>query len=120
MLLGVDGHPDRAGRNERAADGARRAGDSAGEAVAPRGVAGALRRRDRARRGPFSGSSRYNSRMTTTRWRMVADETTTCNCAWGCPCQFNALPTHGRCEAVTAVRIREGHYGPTKLDGVTF
>ena len=58
--------------------------------------------------------------MTTTRWRMVADETTTCNCAWGCPCQFNAPPTHGRCEAVTAVRIRAGHYGTTKLDGVTF
>jgi hypothetical protein len=50
---------------------------------------------------------------------MVADEVATCNCAWGCPCQFNALPTHGRCEALVAVRIREGHYGDTRLDGVT-
>lgn len=58
--------------------------------------------------------------MSTTAWRIVADETGTCNCAWGCPCQFNALPTHGRCEAFMAVRIREGHYGATKLDGVTF
>lgn len=56
----------------------------------------------------------------TTPWRIVADETGTCNCAWGCPCQFNALPTQGRCEALMAVRIREGHYGPTKLDGVTY
>lgn len=56
----------------------------------------------------------------TTPWRMIADETGTCNCAWGCPCQFNALPTHGRCEALVAVRIREGHYGSTKLDGVAF
>lgn len=55
-----------------------------------------------------------------TRWRIVAEETGTCNCAWGCPCQFNALPTHGRCEALVVVRIREGHYGETKLDGVTF
>ena len=55
-----------------------------------------------------------------TPWRIVADETATCNCAWGCPCQFNALPTHGRCEALVAVRIREGHYGSTKLDGLTF
>jgi len=55
-----------------------------------------------------------------TPWRMIADETGTCNCAWGCPCQFNALPTHGRCEALVAVRIREGHYGTTKLDGLTF
>ena len=58
--------------------------------------------------------------MSNTAWRIVADETATCNCAWGCPCQFNALPTHGRCEAVVAVRIREGHYGSTTLDGVTF
>lgn len=58
--------------------------------------------------------------MTTTAWRMVGEETATCNCAWGCPCQFNALPTHGRCEALVAVRIREGHYGATKLDGLTF
>jgi len=55
-----------------------------------------------------------------TPWRIVADETGTCNCAWGCPCQFNALPTHGRCEALVAVSIREGHYGATKLDGVTY
>lgn len=55
-----------------------------------------------------------------TPWRFVAEETGTCNCAWGCPCQFNALPTHGRCEALVAVRIHEGHYGSTKLDGVTY
>ena len=53
-------------------------------------------------------------------WRIVAEETGTCNCAWGCPCQFNALPTTGRCEALVAVRIREGYYGDTELGGVTF
>lgn len=58
--------------------------------------------------------------MTKTPWRIVADEVATCNCAWGCPCQFNALPTHGRCEALVAVRIRVGHYGATKLDGLAF
>ena len=58
--------------------------------------------------------------MIRTPWRIVADETGTCNCAWGCPCQFNALPTQGRCEALVAVHIREGHYGATTLDGVTF
>lgn len=57
---------------------------------------------------------------TKTPWRMTADEVVTCNCAWGCPCQFNALPTKGRCEAVAAIRIRQGNYGKTKLDGVTF
>jgi hypothetical protein len=58
--------------------------------------------------------------MPKTSWRIVADETGTCNCAWGCPCQFNALPTHGRCEAFVGIRIREGHYGATNLAGVTF
>jgi hypothetical protein len=55
-----------------------------------------------------------------TPWRIVADETGTCNCAWGCPCQFNARPTYGRCEALIAVHICEGHYGATRLDGLTF
>jgi hypothetical protein len=58
--------------------------------------------------------------MSRTPWRIVAEETGTCNCAWGCPCQFNAPPTHGRCEALVAVSIQEGHYGATTLDGVTF
>jgi hypothetical protein len=50
----------------------------------------------------------------------MGNEVGTCNCAWGCPCQFNALPTHGRCEAFLAVRIREGYYGSTRLDGVVY
>ncbi len=58
--------------------------------------------------------------MTKTPWRIAADEVATCNCAWGCPCQFNALPTHGRCEALVALRVRQGHYGATPLEGVTF
>src|SRR5262245_14843447 len=58
--------------------------------------------------------------MTHTPWRIAGHEVGTCNCAWGCPCQFNALPTHGRCEAVVALRIRAGHYGATRLDGLTF
>ena len=55
-----------------------------------------------------------------TPWRMAGDEVVCCNCAWGCPCQFNALPTHGRCEALIAMRIRTGQYGNTKLDGLAY
>jgi len=43
-----------------------------------------------------------------------------CNCAYGCPCQFNALPTHGDCHAVLAHDIEQGHHGDTKLDGLKF
>lgn len=38
--------------------------------------------------------------MTKTPWRIAGDAVSICICAWGCPCQFNALPTHGRCEAL--------------------
>ena len=30
-------------------------------------------------------------------WEVKATELANCNCAYGCPCQFNALPTHGFC-----------------------
>jgi hypothetical protein len=57
---------------------------------------------------------------TTTSWRIAGEELAHCNCAWGCPCQFNALPTTGRCEAVLGWEIREGHFGSTDLSGTRF
>jgi len=51
-------------------------------------------------------------------WRMRGPEIANCNCDWGCPCQFNALPTRGDCRAMTAMRIDEGHFGETDLAGV--
>jgi len=53
-------------------------------------------------------------------WHVKGEEAGGCNCAWGCPCQFNALPTHGRCEGVMTARIAEGHFGTVGLDGVRF
>ena len=51
-------------------------------------------------------------------WRIKAREFTNCNCSYGCPCQFNALPTHGNCEAVLGFVIDEGHFGEVRLDGL--
>jgi hypothetical protein len=51
-------------------------------------------------------------------WRIRGPEMTTCNCSWGCPCQFNALPTNGNCRAVAAMRIDEGHFGDVDLSGL--
>ena len=51
-------------------------------------------------------------------WRIRALEINSCNCAWGCPCQFNALPTEGHCRAAVAMRIEQGHFGAVRLDGV--
>jgi len=56
--------------------------------------------------------------VTETRWTIKGREFVHCNCAYGCPCQFNALPTHGDCKAVAAVHIEEGHHGDTDLSGL--
>lgn len=58
--------------------------------------------------------------MSETRWTIKGREFVHCNCAYGCPCQFNALPTHGDCKAVAAFHIDEGQFGDTKLDGLNF
>lgn len=53
-------------------------------------------------------------------WKIEGTAFGHCNCAWGCPCQFNALPTTGQCEAVWAMRIDEGHFNGTQLDGLVW
>ena len=54
------------------------------------------------------------------RWMMRGVEYGNCNCAHGCPCQFNAPSTHGRCEAIQAGKIGEGFFNDTRLDGLSF
>ena len=56
--------------------------------------------------------------MDGTPWTIRAVEFSNCNCSYGCPCQFNALPTHGHCRAVVGFKINSGHHGETKLDGL--
>jgi hypothetical protein len=56
--------------------------------------------------------------MTNIEWTIKGREFIHCNCAYGCPCQFNSRPTHGDCRAVLAVDIQEGHHGDTRLDGL--
>jgi len=57
--------------------------------------------------------------MATVEWRVRADEFGNCNCSYGCPCQFNALPTYGSCEVAVGYNIHEGHFGDVRLDGLT-
>jgi hypothetical protein len=51
-------------------------------------------------------------------WMIRGVEYGNCNCDWGCPCQFNAPSTHGRCEALVGGVIEEGHFNDTRLDGL--
>ncbi len=53
-----------------------------------------------------------------TTWEIRGRELANCNCAYGCPCQFNALPTHGNCRAVIGYQIDQGHHGDVRLDGL--
>ena len=54
--------------------------------------------------------------MANVNWTIKAREFVNCNCSYGCPCQFNALPTYGDCLAVSAMQIDQGHHGETRLD----
>lgn len=58
--------------------------------------------------------------MSDTEWRIKGVEYGNCNCDYGCPCQFNALPTKGNCQALAITRIDEGHFGEVSLDGLVF
>jgi hypothetical protein len=51
-------------------------------------------------------------------WSMQGVEFANCNCAVGCPCQFNALPTHGNCRAHTFIQVDKGRFGDVSLDGL--
>lgn len=53
-----------------------------------------------------------------TPWEIQGSELINCNCDYGCPCQFNARPTKGFCEAIGAIEIDKGHYGSVNLDGL--
>ncbi|MGH6816719.1 MAG: DUF1326 domain-containing protein [Hyphomicrobiaceae bacterium] len=53
-----------------------------------------------------------------TPWVVKAREFVNCNCSYGCPCQFNALPTYGDCRTVAAFDIVEGRFGDVTLDGL--
>ena len=56
--------------------------------------------------------------MSETKWSLHGRECANCNCSYGCPCQFNALPTNGNCWAVVGIQIDKGRHGDTDLSGL--
>lgn len=56
-----------------------------------------------------------------TDWMLNGEQFGSCNCAYGCPCQFGwPEPTNGWCEAIIGGHIEEGYYGDTRLDGLNW
>jgi hypothetical protein len=51
-------------------------------------------------------------------WTMNGILLGACNCDWGCPCSFNAPPTHGKCEGAYLWHIEEGEIGGLSLNGL--
>lgn len=49
---------------------------------------------------------------------MKIDYVETCNCDFGCPCNFSGFPTYGFCRALDFFHITNGYYGNVKLDNL--
>jgi hypothetical protein len=52
------------------------------------------------------------------KWNMKSDYVETCNCDFGCPCNFNGFPTYGFCRSLVLYHIQNGNYTNVKLDGL--
>ncbi len=50
-------------------------------------------------------------------WYVEGVEFGSCNCRYGCPCQFEDLPSEGHCRGFEVVRIDKGRFGDVQLDG---
>lgn len=50
-------------------------------------------------------------------WNLRGTILIACNCDWGCPCNFNARPTHGDCEGGWVWLIDEGAVEDTSVAG---
>src|SRR5262245_48073794 len=53
-------------------------------------------------------------------WNLKGSVVIACNCDYGCPCNFNAMPTKGKCEGGWTWHVDRGAVDGTPLDGVTF
>ncbi len=51
-------------------------------------------------------------------WALNGHVILACNCDFGCPCNFNALPTTGKCEGNWNWHIEQGKFGDVSLAGL--
>jgi hypothetical protein len=58
----------------------------------------------------MSESSTVATRQTPN-WHIKADYVESCNCDYGCPCNFSSFPIYGFCRALVLYHIKEGNYG---------
>ncbi|WP_262273224.1 DUF1326 domain-containing protein [Microvirga yunnanensis] len=51
-------------------------------------------------------------------WHLSGDWFDICSCDIPCPCEFAQAPTNNACQGLLAWHIRNGHFGPVRLDGL--
>jgi hypothetical protein len=52
------------------------------------------------------------------KWNLNMDYVETCNCDYGCPCNFSGFPTYGFCRAIVLYHIKSGSFGNVRLDDI--
>src|SRR5262245_57408823 len=53
-------------------------------------------------------------------WKLRGQVLIACNCDYGCPCNFNARPSHGKCEGGWTWHVEDGSFDGVALDGLNF
>jgi hypothetical protein len=53
-------------------------------------------------------------------WRLSGQVMVACNCDYGCPCNFNARPSTGKCEGGWTWHVERGSFQDVPLDGLNF
>jgi hypothetical protein len=51
-------------------------------------------------------------------WKLTGNVLIACNCDWGCPCNFNALPSRGHCSGGWLWMIDDGQIGGVQVGGL--
>jgi hypothetical protein len=53
-------------------------------------------------------------------WALNGTVLIACNCDYGCPCNFNARPSRGKCEGGWTWHVERGSFNGVSLDGLNF
>jgi hypothetical protein len=53
-------------------------------------------------------------------WNLTGTVLVACNCDYGCPCNFNAPPSRGKCEGGWTWNVQQGSLDGIPLDGLSF
>ena len=53
-------------------------------------------------------------------WKLKGTVLISCNCDYGCPCNFNARPTRGKCEGGWTWHVERGLFSNVALDDLNF